>query len=98
MQNVGISLSRDGLGEHGLKDLAGTYWNLGSPQLYEQAMLREEGILAADGAFVVRTGQFTGRSPKDKYIVREEGTESTVQWGSVNQPMQEGRFEGLYRR
>jgi phosphoenolpyruvate carboxykinase (ATP) len=98
MHNVGISLSRNGLGEHGLKDLAATYWNLGPAQLYEQAMLREEGILAADGSYVVRTGQFTGRSPKDKYIVREEGTDSTVQWGSVNQPMAEVRFEALYRR
>jgi phosphoenolpyruvate carboxykinase (ATP) len=61
-------------------------------------MQRSEGVLARDGAFVVRTGQFTGRSPKDKYIVREEGTESTVQWGAVNQPLSERQFEGLYNR
>ncbi len=75
-----------------------TYWNPGIAQLYEHAMQRNEGILASDGAFVVRTGQFTGRSPKDKYIVREESTETTVQWGPVNQPLSEEHFEGLYRR
>jgi phosphoenolpyruvate carboxykinase (ATP) len=61
-------------------------------------MQRREGILSSGGALVVRTGQFTGRSPKDKYIVRDEGTETTVQWGSVNQPMTPEHFEGLYRR
>lgn len=61
-------------------------------------MARGEGILAANGAFVVRTGQFTGRSPKDKFIVREPGTERNVQWGSVNQPMSEMQFAGLFER
>ena len=50
------------------------------------------------GALVVRTGQFTGRSPKDKYIVREPGTETTVNWGSVNQPMTRSQFDGLFDR
>ena len=86
------------LSEQGLHNLRNAYLNLGAAQLYEAAMQRGEGVLAADGAFVVRTGQFTGRSPKDKYIVREEGTNNTVHWGSVNQPMDQAQFDGLYQR
>ena len=98
MPNAATRTSRYELSEHGLKDLKAAHWNLEPALLYEQAMRRCEGILAEDGAFVVRTGQFTGRSPKDKYIVREEGTERTVEWGPVNQPLSGRQFEGLYRR
>jgi phosphoenolpyruvate carboxykinase (ATP) len=98
MHTAGIDPSRYDLSQHGLSEAGTAYWNLGTAHLYEQAMQRGEGLLAGDGAFVVRTGQFTGRSPKDKYLVREEGTEHTVQWGSVNQPMTEAHFDGLYRR
>ncbi len=98
MPNAATHPSRFELSEHGLRNLNAAHWNLAPALLYEQAMRRGEGILAGDGAFVVRTGQFTGRSPKDKYIVREEGTEPTVHWGSVNQPMTEAQFDGLYER
>ncbi len=94
----GTTPSKYDVSEHGLKNLQAVHWNLGAAQLYEQAMQRGEGVLAGDGAFVVRTGQFTGRSPKDKYIVREEGTEHTIHWGSVNQSMVESQFDGLYKR
>src|SRR5260370_1340491 len=50
------------------------------------------------GGFVVKTGRFTGRSPKDKYIVREPGTAGTVDWGDVNQPMSEQVFDQMYAR
>jgi phosphoenolpyruvate carboxykinase (ATP) len=98
MQNAGVRPSRYDLGRHGLRNVQTAYWNLGTAQLIEKAIQRHEGMLASGGAFVVRTGQFTGRSPKDKYIVREPGTETTVNWGSVNQPMSEAQFDGLYER
>ena len=98
MQNAGVLPSRYDLSRHGLHNLSTAYWNLKTAQLIEQAIERHEGMLASGGAFVVRTGQFTGRSPKDKYIVREPGTETTVDWGSVNQPMSEAQFDGLFRR
>ena len=91
MENAGVRPSRHELGKNGLGNLKTAYWNLGPAQLLEKAIARGEGELASNGAFVVRTGQFTGRSPKDKYIVREPGTESTVNWGAVNQPMREAR-------
>jgi phosphoenolpyruvate carboxykinase (ATP) len=98
MQNAGVRPSRYELGRHGLHKVQTAYWNLGTAQLVEKAIQRREGMLASGGAFVVRTGQFTGRSPKDKYLVREPGTESTVNWGSVNQPMSEAQFDGLFQR
>jgi phosphoenolpyruvate carboxykinase (ATP) len=88
----------NGLAEHGLHNINDAFWNLGAPQLVEHAVRRREGTLAADGALVVRTGQFTGRSPKDKFIVRDEATDRSVQWGPVNQPMSEAHFDRIYSR
>src|SRR5450631_4943388 len=81
-----------GLEHHGIRNVNAAYWNLGTAKLLEHAIQRREGNMASGGAFVVRTGQFTGRSPKDKYIVRESGTENAVNWGSVNQAMTEAQF------
>jgi phosphoenolpyruvate carboxykinase (ATP) len=72
--------------------------NLGAAQLLEHAVRRQEGLFSKSGAYVVRTGQFTGRSPKDKFIVRDDLTESTVQWGPVNQPMSEASFDRLWAK
>jgi phosphoenolpyruvate carboxykinase (ATP) len=82
----------------GLRNLKETPWNLKPAQLVEIAIQTGEGSLAHNGALVVRTGQFTGRSPKDKYIVRDAGTEKNVNWGPVNQPMSPEAFERLYAR
>ena len=72
--------------------------NLGAAQLLEHAIRRHEGRLASNGAFVVRTGQFTGRSPKDKFIVEDDLTQPHVNWGAVNQPLTEAQFNRLYSR
>jgi phosphoenolpyruvate carboxykinase (ATP) len=98
MQNAGIHPSRYGLDQHGIRNIDIAYWNLGTAQLLERSIQRHEGLLAAGGSYVVRTGQFTGRSPKDKFVVRDETTESTVNWGLVNQPMSAERFERLYSK
>jgi phosphoenolpyruvate carboxykinase (ATP) len=90
--------SRRDLQNYGLKNLERIHWNLSAPGLVELALRRREGHLAENGSLVVRTGQFTGRSPKDKYVVREPGTESTVNWGPVNQPMSPDSFDRLYAR
>ncbi len=86
------------LNEHGIRNVEVVHWNLGAAQLLEKAVQRGEGILSSGGALVVETGQFTGRSPKDKYVVREAGTESSVDWGAVNQPMEESAFDGVLSR
>ena len=72
--------------------------NLAPAILVERAIERGEGQLAANGSLVVQTGQFTGRSPKDKYIVRDAITESAIHWGPVNQPLDSGVFERILRR
>ena len=60
--------------------------NLSVSALVEEAVKRGEGILADNGALVVRTGKYTGRSPGDKFITDDALTESQVDWGKVNQP------------
>jgi len=94
--NAGNGPSRHGLEIHGLHNLNTAYWNLGTAQLLEHAIQRREGSLAANGALVVRTGQFTGRSPKDKFIVRDEITDATINWGPVNQSLSEAHFNRIY--
>ena len=96
--NAGIRPSRYGLNEHGIRNINIAYWNLGTAQLLEHAVRRHEGLFATGGSFVVRTGQFTGRSPRDKFIVRDEATEANVQWGPVNQPMAPACFDRLYSK
>ncbi len=98
MQNAGIRPSRYGLHEHGLRNINIAYWNLGTAQLLERSVHRHEGLFASGGPYVVRTGQFTGRSPRDKFVVRNQETESVVNWGPVNQPMSEEQFEWLYAK
>ena len=61
--------------------------NLPVAALYERAIEAGEGLLASNGPLVVRTGSHTGRSPKDKFIVRDPATEDTIWWGAVNQPI-----------
>jgi phosphoenolpyruvate carboxykinase (ATP) len=96
MQNTGIQPSGFGLEEHGIRNANLVFWNLGTAQLIEQAIKRREGLLASGGALVVRTGDHTGRSPLDKFVVRDEVTESTVAWGPVNQPFTPEQFDRLY--
>ena len=72
--------------------------SLSTPALAELAVRRGEGRFASNGAVVVRTGKRTGRSPKDRFIVREPGTEGLIDWGPVNQPVEPEVFEALWRR
>lgn len=69
--------------------------NLVPAKLVENALRAGEGVLDASGALVVDTGKFTGRSPKDKFIVRNAATETKVDWGKTNQPMDAAAFERL---
>jgi len=71
--------------------------NLPQAALVEQALLRGEGQLTAGGELAVDTGHFTGRSPKDRFIVRDAHTADTVAWGAVNQPLSEAHFSTLKR-
>src|SRR4051812_43975150 len=70
-------------------------WNLSVAALYEAAIERREGILAADGPLSCRTGQHTGRSPNDKFIVREPSSEHEIEWGKVNRSIDAAQFDTL---
>ncbi len=98
MNIEGPAVSRIGLESYGIGNFNTAYWNLPTPFLYEQAILRHECRLGHLGPLVVRTGQHTGRAPNDKFIVREPSSEASVGWGAVNRPMDPARFEGLKRR
>ena len=74
------------------------YRNLNAAELVEQALRNQEGSLAENGAFVVQTGKFTGRSPKDKYIVEEPSSKQNIWWGPVNQPLSDASFSKLEKR
>src|SRR6266498_1570897 len=83
------------LSEHGLKPTGRIYRNPTVAMLYTHALARNEGVLAEGGPLVVDTGIHTGRSPKDKFIVREPGSEDRIWWGDVNRELAEEKFHGL---
>lgn len=72
--------------------------NLQPAALVEQTIVNQQGKLSSSGALVVKTGKFTGRSPKDRFIVKDARTEHTVDWGNINQPIDEASFEALYNK
>jgi phosphoenolpyruvate carboxykinase (ATP) len=76
-----------GLDTQGITTSAKIFWNLTTAPLVEHAVRRGEGQLTKDGALLVDTGKFTGRSVKDKFIVRDATTEDSINWGAINQPM-----------
>jgi len=82
-----MMMSRKALEEYGLVNLGNINWNLSPAVLIEQALARNEGILAANGAFAAMTGVHTGRSPKDKFIVSNEESAAKIWWGDINHPM-----------
>ncbi|HEU4630840.1 MAG TPA: phosphoenolpyruvate carboxykinase (ATP) [Gemmatimonadaceae bacterium] len=84
-----------GLEAQGLAPDGTVHWNLIAPELMEAAARRGEGQFAAGGPFVAVTSPHTGRSPNDKFVVREPSTERDVEWGKVNQPIAEERFDAL---
>ena len=74
------------------------HYDLPPAQLYEAALDRDEGVLAADGPLVVRTDPHTGRSPDDRFLVRDEAVTDTINWGDVNRPTDRETFNHLHRR
>ena len=89
---------REHLAQLGFRNYTNVFRNLTTPALYEEAIRRREGSISHRGPFVVRTGQYTGRSPNDKFIVREPSSESKIWWGEVNRPFEEERFRHLLLR
>jgi phosphoenolpyruvate carboxykinase (ATP) len=83
---------------YGLVGAQNVHWNLAPAELIEHAVRRGEGQLTRDGPFNAITRPHTGRSPRDKFLVREPGSEADVWWGKVNQPFEPEKFEALQRK
>jgi phosphoenolpyruvate carboxykinase (ATP) len=95
---IAIVPDRDELAQHGISVRGDVYWHPTAAQLYEHALARGEARLAEGGALVVDTGVHTGRSPKDKFIVREPVSESRIWWGDVNAEIDAEHFERLRQK
>ena len=85
------------LEEQGIINVGNVHWNLPGAPLYEEAVRRREGLIAHMGPLVVRTGHHTGRSPNDKFIVKESTSSEKIWWGKVNRSMDEDKFNNLHR-
>ena len=83
------------LARHGIDSRGAVHRNLGPAVLVEHAVRRGEGRLTSDGSFVGMTAPHTGRSPDDKFVVREPGSEDRVWWGKVNVPFEQQQFAAL---
>jgi len=97
-QGLGVCPSSYGVEHHGIRNVNTLFWNLRTAALVEQAIERREGLLGHRGALVVRTGHHTGRSPNDKFIVKEPSSDDKIWWGPVNRPYDATKFENIYHR
>ena len=93
-ENLVQSDLRD-LSDHGLIPGGAIYWNLSPTRLYEESFARGDGQLVHMGGIATVTAPHTGRSPNDRFVVRDELTEESVDWGSVNVPMSPDHFGAL---
>jgi len=80
VDNVGVFNGACGAESFGFKQLKRVFWNLEAPRLYEEALKRGEAVLARGGALAAETGVHTGRSPKDKFIVKDDATRDEIWW------------------
>ncbi|ETL43718.1 hypothetical protein L916_05842, partial [Phytophthora nicotianae] len=87
-----------GLGELGIENGCKVFHNLTYEQLADHEKKYNEGTFVANGTFAVDTGKFTGRLPKDKFIVKQEPSQDNVWWGSINQPTTPEVFDALYAK
>ncbi len=87
--------SSHGLDKHGIRNPGSVFWNLLPAELVEHAIRRGEGILVEGGPFNAVTSPHTGRSPNDKFVVRDASSEADVWWGKVNQPISPEHYAAL---
>jgi phosphoenolpyruvate carboxykinase (ATP) len=98
MRNEGPFISRYGLDRLGIAEAGTVHWNLPSARLYEEAVRRGEAVIACQGPLVASTGKHTGRSPNDKFTVREASSERDIWWGEANRFFDPEHFDRLLRK
>jgi phosphoenolpyruvate carboxykinase (ATP) len=96
MNEYGLKSNSADLKALGLGNVANAFWNLPPAQLVEESLVLGMGELASSGALAIDTGEFTGRSPKDRFIVEDDITRETVWWGDINIKFDKEKFDQLY--
>ena len=96
MNEYGLRPKTANLNQLGLSNISNAYWNLTPAELIEETVIRGMGVLTDTGAVAIDTGEFTGRSPKDRFIVCDEYTENAVWWGDINIKFSSEKFDSLY--
>lgn len=95
MKQVGKRNPKADLSTIGLNNYETAYWNLTTEELMEHSIKLDQGVIAASGALMVNTGEFTGRSPEDRFIVKDGVTANTVAWGKINLPFDADKYAQL---
>lgn len=95
---TGGSEQRVGLEAQGIHGVKKVFWNPSADKLLQEALARGEGRQTESGPLAVVTGKYTGRSPHDKFIVRESSSVGEIWWGEVNRPIGEEKFDHLHRK
>ncbi len=98
MNEIGLKAQDADLAAMGLANVDMAYWNLHPSELVEETIIRGEGVLTDVGALAIDTGEFTGRSPKDKFVVYDNNTKDSVWWGDVNNRFEADKFDVLHNR
>ena len=93
-----ISFSKEKLVKLGLKQTESIHYQSTPDELVQDTLRMGEGVLSDSGALVIKTGEFTGRSPNDKFTVKDEITESTVHWNNFNIPIEEKYYTIIYKK
>ena len=95
MKETGHRAANASVENYGIKN-ATAHWNLSSKELVNIAINLNQAELTSSGAIAINTGEFTGRSPRDRFIVKDAITENSVWWGDINRPFESDKFDALY--
>lgn len=97
MNETGRRAAKASVANYGIKDVT-AHWNLSSEELTQIALDKNQAQLTSSGAITVDTGEFTGRSPKDRFVVKDAITENSVWWGDINIPFDAKKFDALHNK
>ena len=98
MTDIGTKAKNATLESLGLQSVLHAHWNLTADELIQKSIDLNEGVIASNGALAINTGKFTGRSPKDRFVVEDENTAKTVWWGRVNIAFSPENFDKLHQK
>lgn len=92
MKEIGIKNPQAKLSSYNINNSKTAFWNLDTKDLMKETLQKKEGTLSSNGTLLIKTGKFTGRSPKDRYIVKDDITDKTVDWNAINQPISDQSY------